>query len=208
MNSNNSVLVVDDHRLTCEMTSAYLKNEGGFTADYADTVEAAAEAIKSNGPYTVVLLDFNMPGMGGIHGVERFVNLNKPGSIVLFSGQVRYEVALRAIESGVRGFIPKDLPLKSLCNAINFVASGETYLPQSVASALSRIDRKRSPSAISEVEFDVMKGICRGQTNKDIARELGITEVAVKMHVRGLCNKLGATNRTQIALTAVSQGLV
>lgn len=203
-----TVLVVDDHRLTCEMTRAYLNNEVGFSAEHADTVEKAVERIKESGPFDVMLLDLEMPGMNGMQGIERFISLNAPGSVLLFSGYARTEVALRAIEVGAKGFIPKTLPLSSLVNALRFAAAGETYIPHSIAITVTKPDRKRKATTISETEKDVLHGICRGQTNKDIARELNTSEVAVKMHVRSICSKLSVSNRTQIAMTAIAQGLI
>ena len=203
-----TTLIVDDHRLTCEMTRAYLNNEGGFAAQHADSVDKAIEAIRTDGPFNVVLLDLEMPGMNGMQGVERFISMNAPGAVILFSGYARTEVALRAIEVGAKGFIPKTLPLSSLVNAIRFAAAGETYLPHSIAINISKPDRRRKVSTISSIEKEVLQGICRGQTNKDIARELNSTEVAIKMHVRSICSKLNVSNRTQIAMTAIAQGLV
>jgi two-component system, NarL family, nitrate/nitrite response regulator NarL len=202
------VLVIDDHTLTCELTCSFLHIEGGFDCAHADSVERAVELIQKTGPFDIVLLDLEMPGMNGMSGIERFITLSKPGYVILFSGSARIEVALRAIEAGVRGFIPKTLPVKSLCNAVRFVAAGETYLPQAFALAFAKPERKKRSTTISTAEKDVLKGICKGQTNKDIARELGLSEITVKMHVRSICSKLSVSNRTQIAMTAIAQGLI
>jgi two-component system, NarL family, nitrate/nitrite response regulator NarL len=201
------VLVVDDHTLTCELTSAYLRTEGDMESVHCDSVDQALEMIQKKGPFNVVLVDLEMPSMNGMAGIERFIAATKPGNVILFSGQARMEVALRAIEAGVKGFIPKNLPLKSLCNAVRFVASGETYLPQSFALAFAKPERRKRSTTISSTEKDVLKGICKGHTNKDIARELGLSEITVKMHVRSICSKLNVSNRTQIAMTALAQGL-
>lgn len=201
------VLVVDDHSLTCELTSAYLRTEGGIDSFHCDNVDQALEMIQKKGSFDVVLVDLEMPGMNGMAGIERFIAATKPGNVILFSGQARMEVALRAIEAGVKGFIPKNLQLKSLCNAVRFVASGETYLPPSFALAFAKPERRKRSTTISTTEKDVLRGICRGHTNKDIARELGLSEITVKMHVRSICSKLNVSNRTQIAMTAIEQGL-
>lgn len=203
-----TVLVVDDHTLTCELTCSYLQIDGGFQCAHADTVERAIDLIQKTGPFDIVLLDLEMPGMNGMSGIERFISLTKPGHVILFSGSARIEVALRAIEAGAKGFIPKTLPVKSLCNAVRFVAAGETYLPQAFALAFAKPERKKRSTTISTAEKDVLKGICKGQTNKDIARELGLSEITVKMHVRSICSKLSVSNRTQIAMTAIAQGLI
>lgn len=205
---NISVLVVDDHTLTAEMTSSWLQNEAGFRTSHAETIDSALDAIRQDGAYTVMLLDLDMPGMNGVEGVTKMVAANSPGSVVLFSGQARFEGALRAIELGARGFIPKTLPLKSLTNAVRFVALGETFLPHSFVSSQQRPNRRRSQAGVlSATELDVVKGITRGLTNRAIANELGLSEITVKAHVRSICAKLNAANRTQIALAAVMQGI-
>ena len=72
---------------------------------------------------------------------------------------------------------------------------------------MARARRSRRPSTLTAKEMDVLRGICRGDANKDIARDLGLTEITVKMHVRSICAKLNVSNRTQIAMTAVARGL-
>lgn len=203
-----TVLVVDDHSLTAELASAWLNHEAGFRTAHAESVEDALGAIRQNGSFHVLLLDLDMPGMNGVEGVERMVSANLPGAVVLFSGQAQAEGALRAIELGARGFIPKTLPLKSLANAVRFVALGETYLPHSIAALMRSPGRKgRKSGVLTTVELDVVKGIVRGMTNRAIGEELGLTEVTVKAHVRSICSKLSVSNRTQVALTAVSRGI-
>ena len=203
-----SVLVVDDHTLTAEMTSAWLHHEGKFRTAHAYCVDSALTVIRESGTYDVLLLDVDMPGMNGLDGVGKMVAANAPGSVVIFSGQVRGEGAMRAIEMGARGFIPKTLPLKSLVNAVRFVALGEIFLPHSLAAEQIQPARRVSRSdPLSPVETDVVKGITRGMTNKAIANELGLSEIMVKAHVRSICAKLNASNRTQVALTAVMQGI-
>ena len=201
-----TVLVVDDHTLTAQMTSLYLQQEG-FLADYVDTLEDALKTIASKGSYDVVLLDFGMPSMGGMTGISKVVDANSDGAVVLFSGQAPTEGALRAIDLGTRGYIPKTLPLKSLSNAIRFVAMGEIYIPQSIAVAKPASRRKHNRE-LTETEQEIVKSIAQGKTNKDIARELGVTEDKVKMHVRSISAKMNVANRTQIAMSATAQGLI
>lgn len=203
-----SVLVADDHTLLVDMIEATLQADGAFVTGRALSLDDAIEEIRKRGHYDIVLLDLDMPGMNGLAGIERAVTANKPGAVVLFSGQARNEAVFKALEIGVRGYIPKTLAAKSLANAIRFIASGEVYFPSAVASGLAQGNKTKKPSWLSPKEFDVLRGISRGDTNKDIARELGMTEITVKMHVRSICAKLNVANRTQIAMTAVTRGLL
>lgn len=201
-----SLLLADDHTLLAESLELFLKADGGFTPERAETLERALAKIAEHGPYDVILLDLDMPGMGGLQGLEKAIAANGDGKVVLFSGQARQDAALRAIEMGAAGFIPKTLTPKSLATAVRFVAAGEIYFPTTMS-------RTKRPDAQSEVqlsqrEFQVLRGICEGATNKDIAHELQLTEVTVKMYVRSVCTKLKANNRTQAAIIALSSGMV
>lgn len=204
-----SVLIADDHKLLAESLELYLQADGGFTAQRAETLDEALERIAQYGGFDVVLLDLDMPGMGGLGGLERAIAANPQGKVVLFSGQARQEAALRAMEMGAAGFIPKTLSPKSLATAVRFVAAGEIYFPTSLARSRNRGSESQPGEVqLSAREHQVLRGICEGQTNKDIATELNLTEVTVKMYVRSVCTKLKAANRTQAAIIALSTGIV
>lgn len=202
------MLVADDHKLLAESLELYLSADGGFDTDRAETLDEAIERITARGGYDVVLLDLDMPGMGGLSGIERAIAANKGGRVVLFSGQARQEAALRAMELGAAGFMPKTLSPKSLAAAVRFVAAGEVYFPSSLARNRARTTNQPGEVQLSGRELQVLRGICDGQTNKDIAADLSLTEVTVKMYVRSVCTKLKASNRTQAAITALATGIV
>jgi two-component system, NarL family, nitrate/nitrite response regulator NarL len=204
---NITVLIADDHGLVAAMVEMHLKARGGFDISRSDTLDQTLARV-SESNVDVVLLDLDMPGMNGIAGVGRAVAANKSGYVVLFSGQARQEAVFSAIELGARGYIPKTLPLTSLDNALRFIAAGETYLPSSFAADLAKPKKTGAASLLSVNEQNVLKGICQGDSNKQIGRSLEMTEVTVKMHVRAICAKLHVSNRTQIAMAAVMRGLV
>lgn len=203
-----SVLIADDHKLLAESLELYLSADGGFATDRAESLDEAMGCIAAKGGYDVILLDLDMPGMAGLSGIERAITANSPGRVVLFSGQARQEAALRAMELGAAGFMPKTLSPKSLVAAIRFVAAGETYFPSSMARTRARNTSQPGDIQLSNRELQVLRGICDGRTNKDIAADLSLTEVTVKMYVRSVCTKLKAANRTQAAITALATGIV
>ncbi len=203
-----SILVADDHKLLSETVQMFLHNDGGFAVERADTLDAALQAIADKGHFDVVMLDLDMPGMGGLGGLERAVHANAPGRVVLFSGQARQEAAMRALELGAAGYVPKTLSPKSLAAALRFVAAGETYFPSTMALPTARSEGTSIDAQLSQRERQVLRGICEGATNKDIAQSLSLTEVTVKMYVRAVCAKLRASNRTQAAIIALSTGIV
>lgn len=202
-----SVLIADDHNLIVDMINDSLSLTGEFTTECASTYEGVVSAIEKHGSFDIVLLDLEMPGMNGMKGVESVIAANGEGAVVLFSGQARQEAVFRAIELGAKGYIPKTLAAKSLKNAIRFVLAGESFIPSSMASDIAKGSRLTRNSVLNQKELDVLRYICRGDTNKDIARQLAMSEITVKVYVRAICSKLGVNNRTQIAVTAISQGL-
>lgn len=203
-----SVLIADDHKLLAESLELYLKADGGFAPERAETLDEALKLVAERDGFDVVLLDLDMPGMGGLAGLERAIAANPNGRVVLFSGQARQEAALRAMELGAAGFMPKTLSPKSLATAVRFVAAGEVYFPSSMARSRTRSEGQSGEVQLSQREHQVLRGICDGATNKDIAADLQLTEVTVKMYVRSVCTKLRAANRTQAAIIALSTGIV
>lgn len=203
-----TVLVADDHKLLAETVQMFLQTDGGFEVELAESLEGALHAIQLAGGFDVVMLDLDMPGMGGLGGLDRAVRANAPGRVVLFSGQARQEAAMRALELGAAGFVPKTLSPRSLAAALRFVAAGETYFPSQLSMPARRTESPAPEAQLSLRERQVLRGICDGATNKDIAQSLGLTEVTVKMYVRGVCAKLEAANRTQAAIIALSTGIV
>lgn len=203
-----TVLVADDHKLLAETVQMFLQTDGGFAVELAESLEGALHAIQLAGGFDVVMLDLDMPGMGGLGGLDRAVRANAPGRVVLFSGQARQEAAMRALELGAAGFVPKTLSPRSLAAALRFVAAGETYFPSQLSMPARRTESPAPEAQLSLRERQVLRGICDGATNKDIAQSLGLTEVTVKMYVRGVCAKLEAANRTQAAIIALSTGIV
>lgn len=201
-----SILLADDHTLLAESLELYLRADGDFVTERAETLDRALAKISEHGAFDVVLLDLDMPGMGGLQGLEKAIVANAGGRVVLFSGQARQDVALRAIEMGAAGFIPKTLSPKSLATAVRFVAAGEIYFQTNMGRG-KQADTQAEVQ-LSQRELQVLRGICEGSTNKDIAHELQLTEVTVKMYVRSVCTKLKANNRTQAAIIALSSGMV
>lgn len=198
------VLVVDDHLLVAETIVSALSADQGFSADTAEDVDTAVAKVQKEGPYDAVLLDYDVPGMDSLAGLQRLIEANG-GRVVLFSGVVNWVMVERAIDKGASGFIPKTLPLKTLGHAIRFVAEGEMYLP---ADYLRRVSRGEDGNfGLKPREMRVLAFLCQGLQNKEIGRELGIEEVIVKMDVKSICRKLGARNRTQAVIAAKKHGI-
>ncbi|MDE0588862.1 response regulator transcription factor [Halocynthiibacter sp. C4] len=202
------LLIVDDHTMVLDLMSALFASEKDIDVSTAATYETALKTIETNNPFDLILLDFSMPGLVGLEGVSTVLKQARGCPVALMSGVANRDVAKLALEAGAVGFIPKTMQAKSLINAVRFMASGEVYVPNDFMNA--PIDERREhPLArnLSEREYQVLKGLCKGLANKEIARDLELQEVTIKLHMKNLCRKIGANNRTHAAMIARDAGL-
>lgn len=201
------ILIADDHDLVRDTLAAFLEAEGGITVETAEDLDEALTLVGKNGAYDLVLLDYTMPGMNGLDGLRRALAVNDGKPVAIMSGTAPRAVAQEALDSGAIGFLPKTLPAKSLVNAIRFMAAGETYVPVKFLTTEEVSEVNPIAAKLSKREMEVLGGLCRGLANKEIARELDLQEVTIKLHVKTLCTKLEAKNRTHAAMIAKEAGL-
>lgn len=197
---NMRVLLVDDHALVAEVISSYLATQPGLSVETSPDLVGASLLIRKQGPFDIVLLDYNLPGIEGLTGLSRILEQNG-GKVALFSGVASHAVIERALELGAVGFVPKTIAVRSLVNALRFMASGERYLPNDfIQKSLGAASAHDVP--LKPIERKVLVHLCEGLQNKEIARLLELSEVSVKAHVKSICGKLGAKNRTQAVIIA------
>ena len=103
--------------------------------------------------------------------------------------------------------LPKTLPAKSLVNAVRFMAMGEQYAPIAFMTAAEEVEEHPLAKSLTKREMEVLKGLTEGKSNKEIARDLEITEPTIKLHVKTLYRKLDVNNRTQAAIVARDAGI-
>ena len=202
-----SILIADDHQLVREMIDIFLTNSLNATVKAVENFEDATTEFASGTHYDVILLDVEMPGMHGLSSVQKAVTMCPDSAVVVFSGSVSNSFIARALQMGVRGYIPKTLPSKSLVNTIRLIASGEMFLPSSYYLQ-SQAEGPTAELGITPAEMDVLKYLQVGHTNKEIAREMDLTEMTIKMHMRAICAKLSVKNRTQAVLRAIELSLL
>jgi two-component system nitrate/nitrite response regulator NarL len=201
------ILIADDHDLLRDVLRNYLEAEGGFDVELASNVDEAAEAIAAHGPFAITLLDYSMPGMDGFEGLRRIKAACGDAPVAIMSGNAVAAIAEQSLECGAAGFLPKTLPARSLVNAIRFMATGERYLPIGLFQTLQKeADATPFDDRLSPREQQVLRALCEGKANKEIARDLDLREPTVKLHVKLVCRKLGARNRTHAAMLARDAG--
>lgn len=194
------ILVADDHDLVRETIAAYLEAEGFSDVRLASDVRSALDLIAA-APFDLVLADYDMPGMNGLGGLSQLIAANMPRPVALISGAISPDTAAAALEMGAAGFVPKTLGSRNLVAAVKAMVAGEVFAPVSMI-------QKGTEGLLSGRELDMLRGICAGKSNKEIARDYGLQEVTVKLHVKTMSRKLGAKNRTHAAMIARDRKLV
>ncbi|MBT7416549.1 MAG: response regulator transcription factor [Rhodobacteraceae bacterium] len=202
------ILIADDHDLLRETLSMFLASEGSIDTALASTLDAALDLIQSEEKFDLIMLDYNMPGMAGLNGLKRAMEASDGSPVALMSGIASRSVAEEALSFGAAGFVPKTLAAKTLVNAVRFMAMGEKYAPIDFMTA---DDPTVAPNPLAQKlsrrELQVLEGLSKGKSNKEIARDLDLQEPTIKLHVKTLYRKIGAANRTQAALIAKEEGL-
>ena len=202
------ILIADDHDLLRDTLVMFLEGEGGIETATAADLDGALFAVDSNGTFDLIILDYSMPGMSGLNGLKKALAHNGGQRVALMSGIATRSIAEEALAYGAAGFIPKTLSAKSLINAVRFMAMGEQYAPIDFMTAE---DEAAAPNPLAEKlsrrEMQVLEGLSKGKSNKEIARDLDLQEPTIKLHVKTLYRKIGAGNRTQAALIAKDEGL-
>ncbi|MGP3699743.1 response regulator transcription factor [Rhodobacter sp. NSM] len=199
------IALAENQCLVREVMAAYLATQLDVEILEATSVGELETLVRTHGPVDMILLDLLLPGMmPGLEALARLVELNQAQPVVLFASGAAPNVVIEALEKGAAGYIDKSQGARSLVNAINFILAGETYLP-----AFLRLTPRRNVSderGLTPKELEVLLGLTAGLMNKEIAQNLGLSEVTVKMHVRSICAKLNVKNRTQAAMVASQFG--
>jgi DNA-binding NarL/FixJ family response regulator len=200
------LLLVDDHPVVRRGLRGYLELEPDFTVvGEAGDGDEALKAIADLAP-DVVLLDLKMPGLDG-QGVLERLEQDGPRILVLTSATDAERVPA-AIAAGAAGFVYKDIDPDALASAIRTVHSGQMLLaPVAMRGLMSGNGGASTAPSLTPRESQVLGLIAKGQTNRQIARALGVSEKTVKTHVTNLLRRIGAADRTQAALWAVRHGI-
>ena len=193
--------------MVLETIAAFLKNEIVAELETATDLPKALDRIDRVGPFDLVLLDYNMPGMNGLEGLGRALAVNGGNGVAILSGNATNKIAQDAMEAGAIGFLPKTMGARSMVNAVRFMMAGEKFVPLSMVQEESATHDHPLLSQLTQREVEVLEGLSKGLSNKEIALDLGLQEVTIKLHVRTLCRKLDVKNRTQAALAAKEAGL-
>jgi DNA-binding NarL/FixJ family response regulator len=213
-------MIVDDHALFRRGLEMVLEEEKdielvGQASDGAEAVEKAAESLPD-----VVLMDIRMPRSSGIEACRAMKEAAPSAKIVILTISDEEEDLFEAIRAGASGYLLKDIPLDEVADAVRAVHGGQSLINPSMAGKLltefatlaKRDDEERAQEVpaprLTEREMQVLKLVARGMNNRDIAKELFISENTVKNHVRNILEKLQIHSRMEAVMVAVREKLI
>jgi two-component system NarL family response regulator len=198
-------MIVEDHQVVRQGFIALLRTIADLdVVAEAGTGEQAVELYNAHTP-DVTLMDLRLPGIGGVETIVKIRQAHPEARIIVLTTFDGDEDIYRALQAGARGYLLKGMDLNELVDAIRIVHRGKSRIPAAVAERLA--ERLAAP-ALTERETDVLRQIVAGKSNKEIAAALFISEATVKTHINNMLSKLGVTDRTQAATTALQRGIV
>jgi DNA-binding NarL/FixJ family response regulator len=199
------IFSVDDHPLLREGIAAIINNQPDMQmVAQAATGSEAIQMFRQHLP-DVTLLDLRLPDMSGIDVLIAIRSEFPEARVVMlttFEGDVDIR---RALEAGARGYVLKNMPPKDLVEVIRQVNKGRKRIPADVAANLAEYVGEDD---LTEREVEVLRHIATGNRNREIGDRLFISEETVKVHVKHIMEKLGASDRTQAVAIAVRRGII
>ena len=200
-----TILVADDHPVLREGVLAMLSNEADMkVVAQAANGREALEGFRRHRP-DIVLMDIQMPEMTGIDAIAAIL-AEAPAARVIVLTTYRGDVsALRALRAGAVGYLLKSQLLNELVGTIRAVHAGMRSIPPEIAAELVA---HLGDDALSEREIQVLRLVAQGNSNKRVASELGVSEDTIKAHMKNVCSKLSAKDRTHAVTIALRRGIL
>jgi len=212
-----SAVIVDDHTLfrtgLNELLTRRALNVVGMTGNSLEATQLVVEKKPD-----IVLLDLRMRELNGIEVLEQIREVLPLQCVVILTTSIEEADLLRALELGAAGYLLKDMDPDDFVKLLHQAYSGETVVAPDLTGLLARAAVSKTRPAETESnplmvygltprEMDILRHIALGESNKDIARSLGIVDGTVKLHVRAVLKKLGVQSRVQAAVLAVQEKL-
>jgi two-component system response regulator NreC len=203
------ILLVDDHAVLRSGLRLLLEREDGLEpVGEAATAEEALRALPRLTP-DVVVMDLEMPGMGGLEGVERVRERAPEARVLVLSMHDQARDVRRAFDAGAHGYLPKAAADEDLVRAIRAVATGERYVHPSLGAALAAPQAAEGPvDELTDREREVLRLLALGHTNQEIAERLVVSVRTVESHRAHVMTKLRVSTRAGLVREALRAGLL
>jgi DNA-binding NarL/FixJ family response regulator len=205
VNNPIRILIVEDHHVVRQGLVALLKSvpDMQVVAEAADG-QQGVDLFRQHRP-DITIMDLRLPVLSGVEAIGQIRREVPQARVIVLTTFDGDEDIYRALQAGAKGYLLKDMFGDELMDAIRTVHAGKSKIPPAVAQ---RLAERMSGPELTGRELEVLKQIVAGKSNKEIGRELWISEATVKTHVNSLLSKLGVTDRTQAATTALQRGIV
>jgi DNA-binding NarL/FixJ family response regulator len=211
------ILIADDHPVYRQGLISVFRSEPEFSiVGEAPDGRQALEMIQRLHP-DILLLDLVMPKLTGLETLREMSGKSAPTLTIVLTAAIAKEQIAQALQLGARGVVLKDAPTRVLFRSIRAVVKGHfwvgdhqvTDLVEALRPYLAPADQNsRKKFGLTNRELDVVGSVVSGFTNRDIAEKFSISEQTVKHHIRNIFDKVGVSNRLELALFAINQGLV
>ncbi|USI72826.1 response regulator transcription factor [Sphingomonas morindae] len=199
------ILVVDDHPMLREGVRAVIETQPDLAiAAEAESGEAAITMFEHHRP-DVVLMDLQMPGMGGVAAIEALRGAYPNARIVVLTTYSGDAQAMQALRAGAAGYLLKSAMRKELLDTVRSVHAGGRHLTAEVATGIAL---HAAGDALSRREVEVLTLAAGGNSNKQIASRLGLSEDTIKGYMKVIYSKLGASDRTHAVTIAARRGMI
>lgn len=208
-----NIMITDDHSMIREGLKNLLELDGDIKViAEAENGEECLDKLKTFRP-DVLLLDINMPKMNGLEVLKALKDRKSKVKVLVLTVHNETEYLMKAVDIGINGYVLKDSESAELKKAIFTIADGETYIQPSLIPALnSKMIQKNEDElkidALTKREMEVLKEMAVGKFNRDIAKEMKISERTVKNHISSIFKKLEVTDRTQAAVFAIRNNII
>ena len=207
------VMIADDHKMIREGLKKLLELTGEVEIiEEADNGKECLKKLKDAKP-DVLMLDINMPVMNGLEVLEKLKKKKNKFKVLVLTVNNEIEYLMKAVDLGIDGYLLKDSDSNELLRAIKTVETGEKFIqPELIPLLNSKLIARdldlEKLEKLSDREIEVLKLVAVGMFNKDIGKELDISERTVKNHMSNIFKKIECDDRTQAAVFAIRNGLV
>jgi len=200
-----TVLIADDHTVVRAGIRALLSTDPGLkVVGEAENGEKAVDAYGRLLP-DVVLMDLRMPIQDGVQATRAIRQIDPQGAVIILTTHQGDEEIHAALEAGAMGYILKNSPGDDLAAALRAVAGGKRWIPNAIAK---KMEAHSAKAKLTERELDVLQRLVGGDSNKELADKMGLTEHTVKAHLKSITAKLGVRDRTEAVTVGLRRGMI